>query len=326
MGSKLDRYPYLLLRTTQGNRYLSLAGKNCWTIGRSNDNDFVLSDHWVSRNHAMLQQTDTGDYYLIDLGSRNGTFVNGRRVTFPMHLRHLDQISFGLTRIELHSVVDTSVDEETNSATQATLDSESYQRCLVSVLIANIHDFASLSQTREESTIPRLMGDWLRQSNLILRRSNCSVTQYLSEMVVGIWFHQDSFTCKQVVQVLQATHAFTQVTTQLAHKYDLLNPVQVGVGISGGYATISKVGGDNQLEYNVLGRPINTAMHFQRATRKLNADVVLGEETYQTLTQTEATMLAFQKHRLTLKSDTRLRTAYSTNFDQLKDFLGNLNL
>ncbi|GAL92118.1 adenylate cyclase [Microcystis aeruginosa NIES-44] len=39
----------------------------------------MIKDHCISRNHAILQSTETGDFYLIDLGSRNGTFVNERR-------------------------------------------------------------------------------------------------------------------------------------------------------------------------------------------------------------------------------------------------------
>jgi adenylate cyclase len=71
-------------------------------VGRSDDNNFVLSDRWISRNHAMLQCTETGDFYLIDLGSRNGSFVNGRRVSIPVTLRNGDRLTFGQTDLEFH--------------------------------------------------------------------------------------------------------------------------------------------------------------------------------------------------------------------------------
>ncbi len=93
----LGQNPYLLLHTEKGQRFFPLVGRPCWTIGRGKDNDIVIKDHCISRNHAILQSTETGDFYLIDLGSRNGTFVNGRRVAIPVTIHDKDRITFGKT-------------------------------------------------------------------------------------------------------------------------------------------------------------------------------------------------------------------------------------
>jgi ABC transport system ATP-binding/permease protein len=49
-------------------------------IGRTPDNDLVISDLGVSRQHAELRKSRSGRYQIIDLGSHNGTYVNGARV------------------------------------------------------------------------------------------------------------------------------------------------------------------------------------------------------------------------------------------------------
>ncbi|MFD3666014.1 FHA domain-containing protein [Streptomyces sp. NPDC058659] len=49
-------------------------------IGRAPDNDVVVSDLVVSRRHAELRARPDGTYWIHDLGSHNGTFLNGRRV------------------------------------------------------------------------------------------------------------------------------------------------------------------------------------------------------------------------------------------------------
>jgi CheY-like chemotaxis protein len=59
-----------------------------------------MSDRWVSRNHAEIQRLDNGSYYLVDLGSGNGSFVNGQRVTMPVLLNDGDLLMIGRTEIE----------------------------------------------------------------------------------------------------------------------------------------------------------------------------------------------------------------------------------
>ena len=58
-------------------RDVSLAGE-C-VVGRATDADFVLEDTLASRRHVRLSQ-DAGIWIVEDLGSRNGTLVNGQRV------------------------------------------------------------------------------------------------------------------------------------------------------------------------------------------------------------------------------------------------------
>jgi hypothetical protein len=73
------------------------------TIGRAADNDMVLDDNMVSRHHARLEvQGDT--YILTDLGSANGTWVNGRRISEPVSLQANDSVRFGKRSVFVFSM------------------------------------------------------------------------------------------------------------------------------------------------------------------------------------------------------------------------------
>lgn len=64
------------------------------TIGRNPDNDVVVSDPSVSRHHAMLELVDSA-WRLRDLGSRNGTYLNGSRVDRVVRVQSGDRIEVG---------------------------------------------------------------------------------------------------------------------------------------------------------------------------------------------------------------------------------------
>ena len=69
-------------------------------IGRRQDNDIVIDDNVVSMEHAILEIEDDPDdkdikrYYLMDLGSTNGTHVNGKKIS-RQQLVNNDMIRIG---------------------------------------------------------------------------------------------------------------------------------------------------------------------------------------------------------------------------------------
>lgn len=63
-------------------------------LGREAINDLTVNDPEVSRRHTRILREPEG-FYVEDLGSTNGTFVNGQRVTAPLLLYHGDTIEMG---------------------------------------------------------------------------------------------------------------------------------------------------------------------------------------------------------------------------------------
>lgn len=70
--------------------------KTGFSIGRADLSDLVIPSARISRRQARIQVKNTGVYYLQDLGSQNGTFVNGRLLeSIPHQLKDGDEIVFG---------------------------------------------------------------------------------------------------------------------------------------------------------------------------------------------------------------------------------------
>ncbi len=62
--------------------------------------DLILADLDVSRYHAELRKSPAGSYEIVDLGSYNGTFVDGKRVSLAMLTEH-DVVSIGHSMFRL---------------------------------------------------------------------------------------------------------------------------------------------------------------------------------------------------------------------------------
>lgn len=70
-----------------------------WTVGRAVENDVSISDDaMASHLHAVLERFTAG-WCVTDLGSSNGTWVNGERIWASWRLRHGDEVRVGQTRL-----------------------------------------------------------------------------------------------------------------------------------------------------------------------------------------------------------------------------------
>lgn len=75
------------------------------TIGRSDKCDIVINSKQVSRRHARFFLTSNGKWFVEDLGSSNGTFVNGERVT-SCQISRADVIEIGLASLSFSPLVE----------------------------------------------------------------------------------------------------------------------------------------------------------------------------------------------------------------------------
>jgi pSer/pThr/pTyr-binding forkhead associated (FHA) protein len=79
---------------------MELEVQDVSVLGRSDEADVLLNDPYASEFHMRLVAQENG-MVLHDLGSTNGTYVNGRRVTAPTSLRRGDTIQVGKTVMEV---------------------------------------------------------------------------------------------------------------------------------------------------------------------------------------------------------------------------------
>src|SRR5438132_2939718 len=82
----------------QGNEQRSIVmNRTPFSVGRKVDKDLVIPDPRVSRDHALIV-AENGDFFVVDQGSKHGTYVNGERVQ-RQKLQRNDRVEFGVRDI-----------------------------------------------------------------------------------------------------------------------------------------------------------------------------------------------------------------------------------
>ncbi|MGB0562032.1 MAG: adenylate/guanylate cyclase domain-containing protein [Spirulinaceae cyanobacterium] len=314
--------PYLLLRTASGNRYLPLVGRHSWTVGRNAENNFVIPDSWISRNHALLQFTEANEFYLIDLGSRNGTFINGRRVGVPIVLRDGDRLAFGQTDLEFHCPPAAPLASRRQDA-QDMPTAALHVRRLISVMVVDIRSFTVLTRKMDEKLLSSLIGDWFRQAGEIIRESGSWVDKYIGDAVMSIWFHEadDSITNEEVIQIFRAVSDLNKMTTDLGNHYPLPFPLRIGAAINTGYAMVGNTGTGDRPDYTAIGNTVNAAFRLESCTKQIQRDIALGESTYHYLNGLGSAQQRFAEHEVSLKGYEAATLTYASTFEELDNFL-----
>ncbi len=168
-----------------GDRQFPLVGKT-FSLGRTKDNNVVFTSNKVSRRHALVHAQGGSEFSLVDLGSSNGTHLNGRRVIHPVVLQDGDVIQIGeesmVFRLETFQ---TPEEEWYHTETQLTQREVSELTCWF--LVMDIENFVQLSADRPTEELARTVGAWLAECQRVVEGHGGALSKFLGDGVLVYW-------------------------------------------------------------------------------------------------------------------------------------------
>jgi len=308
---------YLEVEVNGQVRRFPLAGDRILRIGRSEKSNLVLNEDPVSRNHAMLQCSDLGKFYITDCNSRNGTLVNGARVAAPVVLHPGDRIRIGTHELTFHQDAD-GEQRSSDSIEKQPSTNVVFALSLITVLVVDIRNFTGLAQLVEASKLSQVTGTLFRAAGDVLQERGAWAQKYIGDAVMALWLHKKHDPePAELVAVFDGLACLERIVAGLQQQFELAAPIRIGAGINSGWASVGNVGSIASSDYTALGDVVNMTFRLEAATKELASDIALGQGTYEFLASCMDAPQLFQKRVVTLKGYNQPATVFSAHLSSL---------
>jgi len=173
-------------------------------IGRAPGNQLVLADDKASRKHALIHRQGENEYWLVDLGSSNGSYVDGRRVAQPMVLRDGAVIRIGMSSLRFRQRTASAVAAASDEPRWSTETLQDIRVAPCWLLLADIEGSTELSRSLPVDQLPVVTGRWFSDCKQAIEASGGAINKYLGDGFFAYW-----------VDVFGATARLVAVLTEL---------------------------------------------------------------------------------------------------------------
>ncbi len=309
----------IILPTELGDTHIPLGSSSVWKLGRSDASNIVIAGSSVSRNHAILQKQTDG-FYLIDMGSRNGCFVNGSRVSIPVVLKDGDILQFG--EHQLTFLQEASASPEIKRENLGDSTKVIFAFSLITILVIDVRNFTGLTQQIDNAVLCETIGSWFREGGHIMQRHGSWSQKYIGDAVMSIWVHRSAADArKDVIKVMEALTEFEGVSSGFQTRFGLPVPFRVGAGINTGHASIGNAGSGDVKDFTAVGDAVNAAFRMESATKEIGLDFAIGQRTFDLLSENPVAKRILEQRTVTLKGYERPAEIWGARFAALPELV-----
>ncbi len=245
-----------------GASHFPLVAKT-FSLGRAKDNHIVFSSTKVSRRHALVHAQGEAEFSLVDLGSSNGTHLNGRRVIQPVALQHGDVIQIGEQDLVFRLEQLTEPSDEIY-VTEAQMTVREIKEMTCWFLVLDIENFVSLSNEHSSADMARMTGAWLGECQRTIEEHSGTLSKFLGDGLLAYWNTRfcEPTNVAQALHVLRNLQARQQPPFRWALHY--------GSAVFGA--------ADAPGELSALGQDLNFVFRLERVASANGFRTILSEK------------------------------------------------
>lgn len=231
------------------------------SFGRTAGNAVVLADERVSRRHALIHPQGEEEFWLVDLGSRNGTYVNQRRLSQPLRLRDGDRIQVGPFSLTFRQPRTASAGLPAQPTTLQTLLEVRTLCCWL--LVVDVEGSTDLAKSLSAEELARVMGRWFSQCKHAIETHGGTINKYLGDGLLAYWRAADG-DIPALAQTIESLARLRQ-----AGPPSFRFALHRGTVTFGGVASLG--------EESLSGPEVNFAFRMEKLAGSLAAPALLSE-------------------------------------------------
>ncbi len=237
------------------------------TVGRAPENAVVLTDDQISRRHAIIQSQGEGEFWLVDLGSANGSYLNERRISQPLQLRVGDVIRLSAVEMTFHTEMLTGAHPAGRQLMASTMLSVKTAQCWM--LMADIIGSTQLAQNVSTEELPRITGGWFKACREIIESHGGHIMKYLGDGFFCYW-ESDPDSAENIRRAL----------ADLYPRQSRKSP-PFRIILHHGTAALGSV--PTMAEMNLHGPEVNFAFRIEKIAGSLNLNVMFSQPAHERL-------------------------------------------
>ena len=244
-------------------------------IGRSPDATIRLLDGGVSRQHATIRR-DGSLFWVSDLGSANGTFVNDVVVSTARALRHGDRVQIGTSLFCFESEDESGSGHTQASTTQAlhtiALPAKTVRATL---LVGDLRNFTAISAQLSAEEVAAMLREWYAQCEQVLKSRGAIIDKFIGDGVFAYWSGDSADVrdkAAEAAKILSSAEASDSPKRKWL-KENMNIEVHCHIGLNIGDVALSAMGRGMS---TAVGEAVNVTFRIESLTRKLQVPVLAG--------------------------------------------------
>ncbi len=237
-------------------------------FGRKQESTICLPDNRVSRRHAMIRRQEEGEYWFYDLGSFNGSYINGERVTTVRQLEGGDLIRI----CDFEYAFDLQRPGEDREQVQTDM-----QLVPMIILVSDIKGFTRLSEVIPHDELAQAIGSWYGYCDQVLTEHGAAIDKFIGDAVLAYWTDTTPNARKWALSAARyLRESCDLIQEQMKSVFEEHNmSFTSGVALHLGEVSWGQLG---QGGLTMLGDAVNTTFRIQALTRSLGSDVVVSSD------------------------------------------------